>query len=62
MSAQHNLLLPMDGARVHISYNNFEIDVTDLNVVQGRDGVFVIPNESPLDLTDRIVSFEKVGQ
>lgn len=33
-------------------YTNFvEIDVTDLNVVQGRDGVFVIPNETPLDLT-----------
>lgn len=39
-----------------------EIDVTDLNVVQGRDGVFVIPNETPLDLTNRIVSIGKVGQ
>lgn len=38
-----------------------EIDVTDLNVIQGREGVFVIPNDSPLDLTDRIVSTGSVG-
>ena len=28
-----------------------EIDVSDLNVIQGRDGVYVIPNEEALDLT-----------
>ena len=39
-----------------------EIDVTGLNVIKGRDGVFVIPNEEPLDLTGRIVSFGKVGE
>lgn len=33
-----------------------EIDVTGLDVVQGRPHVFVIPNEEPLDLTGRIVS------
>lgn len=33
-----------------------EIDVTDLNVIQGREGVFVIPNDFPLNLTDRIIS------
>jgi hypothetical protein len=44
---------PFQGAR----FTHFvEIDVTGLNVVQGRPGVFVIPNESPLDLTGRIVS------
>jgi hypothetical protein len=32
-----------------------EIDVTDLNVVQGRNGVFVVPGNQPLDLTGRIV-------
>ncbi|MEV4611330.1 HYD1 signature containing ADP-ribosyltransferase family protein [Kitasatospora sp. NPDC049258] len=32
-----------------------EIDVTGLNVVQGRPGVFVIPNSGNLDLTGRIV-------
>lgn len=39
-----------------------EIDVTDLNVIQGRDGVFVIPNDSPLDLTNRIVGTGVVGK
>jgi len=38
-----------------------EIDVTDLDVIQGREGVFVILNESPLDLTDRIISTGPVG-
>ena len=32
-----------------------EINVTGLNVVQGRPGVFVIPNNEPLDLVGRIV-------
>ena len=38
-----------------------EIDITDLDVIQGRDGVFVIPNESPLDLIGRIVNTGQVG-
>lgn len=43
---------PFQGAR----YTNYvAIDVTGLNVVQGRPGVFVVPNETPLDLTGRIV-------
>ncbi|MDG4831587.1 HYD1 signature containing ADP-ribosyltransferase family protein [Solwaraspora sp. WMMD1047] len=33
-----------------------EIDVRGLEVVQGRPGVFVVPNSGPLDLTGRIVS------
>ncbi|MEM7133819.1 MAG: HYD1 signature containing ADP-ribosyltransferase family protein [Chloroflexota bacterium] len=33
-----------------------EIDVTDLAVKLGRQYVFVIPNEQPLDLTKRIIS------
>ncbi len=33
-----------------------EIDVTGLDIVKGRPGVFVSPSESPLDLTNRIVS------
>jgi hypothetical protein len=33
-----------------------EINVDGLNAVKGRDGVFVIPGDSPLDLTGRIVS------
>ncbi|WP_327097061.1 DUF6531 domain-containing protein [Nocardia vinacea] len=32
-----------------------EIDVTGLTVVQGRPGVFVIPNTGPLDLAGRII-------
>ena len=44
---------PFQGQR----YSNFiEIDVSGLNVIQGRNGVFVIPNETPLDLTGRIIS------
>ena len=33
-----------------------EIDVRGLDVVQGRPGVFVVPNGGPLDLTGRIIS------
>ena len=39
-----------------------EIDVTDLDVIKGRDGVFVIPNDSPFDLTDRIIGTGAVGK
>lgn len=39
-----------------------EIDVKGLEVIQGRDGVFVIPNDSLLDLAGRIVSIGKVGK
>ena len=38
-----------------------EIDVIDLEVVEGRDGVFVIPDESALDLIGCIVSAGTVG-
>ena len=38
-----------------------EIDVSDLDVVYGRDNVFVILNQEPLDLANRIVSYGKVG-
>jgi len=38
-----------------------EIDVSGLEVIKGREGVFVIPNEKPLDLTGRIVRTGKVG-
>ncbi|WP_052306581.1 HYD1 signature containing ADP-ribosyltransferase family protein [Acetivibrio clariflavus] len=37
-----------------------EIDVTDLNIIKGRDGVYVVLGEEPLDLTNRIVSSGKV--
>ena len=44
-------------------YTNYvEIDVSELDVVKGRGGVFVIPNKVPLDLTNRIISYGKVGQ
>ncbi len=33
-----------------------EIDVTGLKVVKGRNGVYVVPNETALNLTGRIVS------
>ena len=31
------------------------IDATGLNVIPGRPGVFVIPNNQPLDITGRVV-------
>jgi hypothetical protein len=44
---------PFQGAK----FTNFiEIDVSGLDVVQGRPGVFVIPNDAPLDLSGRIIS------
>ncbi|ANY84032.1 hypothetical protein BB934_37865 (plasmid) [Microvirga ossetica] len=37
-----------------------EIDATGLGAVQGRAGVYVIPNEVPLDLTGRLLSSGRV--
>lgn len=37
-----------------------EIDATGLGAVQGRTGVYVIPNEAPLDLTGRLLSSGRV--
>ncbi|WP_200871636.1 HYD1 signature containing ADP-ribosyltransferase family protein [Erwinia mallotivora] len=39
--------------------NYIAIDVTDLTVIQGREGVFVINNTEPLDLTGGIISSGK---
>lgn len=33
-----------------------EIDVTDLNIIKGRDGVFLNPSGEPLDITSRMIS------
>lgn len=45
---------PFQGQR----FTNFvEIDVTGLNVVSGRPGVFVVPGEGPLDISSRIESW-----
>lgn len=44
--------MPFQGSRFT---HYVEIDVSGLNVVQGRPGVFLIPNEGPLDLAGRIV-------
>jgi hypothetical protein len=47
------LNIPWAGQR----FTNFVgIDVTGLNVVEGRPGVFWIPNQDPVDLSGRIVS------
>jgi len=44
-------------------YTNFvEIDVTGLDVIKGRNGVYVIPNEDSLDITGRIIRSGKVGK
>jgi hypothetical protein len=43
---------PFQGSK----FKNFiEIDVTGLNVVKGREGVFVVPNSGPLNLVGRIL-------
>jgi hypothetical protein len=34
-----------------------EIDVKGLNIIKGRDNVYVIPNREPLDLTARIIGY-----
>lgn len=34
-----------------------EIDVTGLEVIEGRPNVFVVPNSGPLDVSNRIVSW-----
>jgi hypothetical protein len=50
--------LPFQGAR----FTNFVgIDVSGLQVIQGRPGVFVVPGTSPLDLSGRIVSWGANG-
>ncbi|WP_277928951.1 HYD1 signature containing ADP-ribosyltransferase family protein, partial [Luteimonas aquatica] len=47
---------PFQGRR----YTNYvEINVTGLNVVEGRSGVFVVPNDDPLDVVGRIISSGK---
>lgn len=45
---------PFEGQRFT---NHVEINVDGLNVVQGRSGVFVVPGETPLDQTGRVVGF-----
>nr|WP_225828752.1 HYD1 signature containing ADP-ribosyltransferase family protein [Streptomyces sp. TML10] len=37
--------------------NYVEIDVRGLNVVKGRDNVYVIPNQGPLDLNGQIIGY-----
>lgn len=39
-----------------------EIDVRGLEVVRGRDGVFVVPSQVALDLTNRILSWGVNGR
>lgn len=45
---------PFQGQRFK---NYVEIDATGLNVTKGRDGVYVIPGEAPLDITRRLISW-----
>ncbi|WP_425487541.1 HYD1 signature containing ADP-ribosyltransferase family protein [Microbacterium immunditiarum] len=47
-------------AHQHLT-NYVEIEVSELDVVKGRDGVFVIPGRSPLDVTGRIRGWERTG-
>jgi hypothetical protein len=47
---------PYQGARFS---HYVEIDVAGLDVLEGRPGVFVIPNDEPLDVFGRILSWGK---
>jgi len=47
---------PFQGKKVE---NYVEIDVKGLNVQKGRDGVYVVPGDKPLDLTGRITGSGK---
>ncbi|MHA6194719.1 HYD1 signature containing ADP-ribosyltransferase family protein [Pseudomonas wadenswilerensis] len=49
---------PFQGKRFS---NYVEIDTMGLYVVKGRDGVYVIPNETPLDLRGRITGNGRVN-
>jgi hypothetical protein len=46
------LRIPFQGQRFT---HYVEVDVTGLEVIQGRNGVFVVPGNKPLDLTGRVV-------
>lgn len=57
-----NLIYPQSISRSKICLLcRDRLDVTDLDVVYGRDNVFVILNQESLDLMDRIVSYGKEG-
>lgn len=47
---------PFQGKKVE---NYKELDVRGLNVQKGRDGVYVVPGDKPLDLTNRITGSGK---
>jgi hypothetical protein len=50
---------PFQGAR----YTHYvEIDTKDLNVIIGRPGVYVVPNDNPLNLVNRITGNGRVGK
>lgn len=51
------LRIPFQGQR----FTHFvEVDVSGLPVIQGRSGVFVVPNSTPLDVGGRIISSGRV--
>jgi hypothetical protein len=48
---------PFQGRR----FTNFvQVDVSGLPVIQGRPGVFVVPNSAPLDVSGRVISNGRV--
>jgi hypothetical protein len=51
--------MPFQGDRFT---NYVAIDVSGLNVVKGRENVYVIPNPGPLDVSARIRGFGANGQ
>lgn len=40
--------------------HHVEKDISGLNVIQGRPGVFVIPNNEPLNIIKRLISYGEV--
>ncbi|MGL3209687.1 HYD1 signature containing ADP-ribosyltransferase family protein [Bradyrhizobium sp. BR 1433] len=51
------LKIPFQGKRLT---QYLEINTGDLDVIRGRPGVYVIPNEVPLDLSGRVIGSGKV--
>ncbi len=57
----HNLLLNLIIVPNKYKYTHYvAIDVSGLDVIKGRDGVFVVRGNTDLDISDRIVSSGKI--
>jgi hypothetical protein len=51
--SRHFLTIPWQGKRFT---HYVEIDVIGLEIIKGRDGVYVVSNTEPLNISNRIIS------